>query len=191
MRANHALKRWKSGCRVAGSLRSSAAQSAGESVSATKPEIATDTAIVTANWRYISPTRPPRKATGRNTAVSTKTIAITGPVTCSIALIVASRGERPSSAMMRSTFSSTTIASSTTMPIESTMPNSVSVLIEKPNSSIAANVPINDTGTASIGISVARQFCRNRNTTANTSIMDSTSVLTTSRIDTRTNLVVS
>jgi hypothetical protein len=32
--------------------------------------------------------------------------------------------------MMRSMFSSTTIASSTTMPIASTMPNRVSVLIE-------------------------------------------------------------
>src|SRR6185436_3548282 len=86
---------------------------------------------------------------------------------------------------------STTIASSTTMPIERTMPNNVSVLIEKPNSSIAVNVPISDTGTASIGIMVARQFCRNRNTTAKTSAMDSPSVFSTSWIDTRTNLVVS
>ena len=54
--------------------------------------------------------------------------------------------------MMRSTFSSTTIASSTTMPIASTMPNSVSMLIEKPNRNMAANVPISDTGTASIGM---------------------------------------
>ena len=34
--------------------------------------------------------------------------------------------------MLRSTFSITTIASSTTMPMASTMPNSVSMLIEKP-----------------------------------------------------------
>ena len=37
--------------------------------------------------------------------------------------------------MMRSTFSTTTIASSTTMPITSTMPNIVSTLIEKPSAS--------------------------------------------------------
>ena len=86
--------------------------------------------------------------------------------------------------MMRSTFSSTTIASSTTMPIASTMPNSVSVLIENPNASMAASVPISDTGTASIGMSVARQFCRNRKTTANTSSIASTSVVSTSRIET-------
>jgi hypothetical protein len=36
--------------------------------------------------------------------------------------------------MMRSTFSITTIASSTTMPIASTSANSVSTLIEKPSS---------------------------------------------------------
>ena len=153
-------------------------------MSATKPEIATETAIVTANWRYISPIRPPRKATGRNTAVSTNTIAMTGRVTCNIALCVASRGSRPSVAMMRSTFSSTTIASSTTIPIASTMPNKVRVLIENPNSSIAASVPISETGTASMGMIVARQFCRNTNTTAKTSSIASARVLTTSRIET-------
>ena len=39
-------------------------------------------------------------------------------------------------------FSITTIASSTTSPVASVMPNSVSVLIEKPNSFTNANVPI-------------------------------------------------
>ncbi len=37
--------------------------------------------------------------------------------------------------MRRSTFSTTTMASSTTMPIASTRPNSDSVLMEKPNAS--------------------------------------------------------
>ena len=73
---------------------------------------------------------PPRNATGTKTAESTSTIAMSGPVTCSIARMVASRGGRPSCSMMRSTFSTTTIASSTTMPMASTSPNSVSVLIE-------------------------------------------------------------
>ena len=43
--------------------------------------------------------------------------------------------------MLRSTFSTTTMASSTTMPIASTRPNSDSVLIEKPKPSITAKVP--------------------------------------------------
>ena len=85
----------------------------------------------------------------------------TGPDTSSIAFSVASRGAMPSS-MWCSTASTTTIASSTTRPIASTRPNSDSVLIEKPSSGKTANVPISDTGTAIIGMSVARQFCRNR-----------------------------
>ena len=44
---------------------------------------------------------------------------------------MASRGDKPG-AMLRSTFSTTTMASSTTMPMASTRPNSDSVLIEKP-----------------------------------------------------------
>ncbi len=52
-----------------------------------------------------------------------------GPETSCIALTVASCGLNPAS-MLRSAFSTTTIASSTTMPIASTRPNSVRVLIE-------------------------------------------------------------
>ena len=68
------------------------AQSAGVSVSATMPEIVTEMAIVTANWRYISPAKPPMNATGTNTAQSTRTMAMTGPVTSDMALIAASFG---------------------------------------------------------------------------------------------------
>jgi hypothetical protein len=42
---------------------------------------------------------------------------------------VAWRGERPSSLMMRSTFSTTTMASSTSRPIASTIANIVRVLM--------------------------------------------------------------
>ena len=47
-----------------------------------------------------------------------------------VAFSVAAAGDSFSDVMMRSTFSSTTIASSTTMPMASTMPKSVSVLME-------------------------------------------------------------
>ena len=102
----------------------------GVSVSATTPEIATAMEIVIENWRYSSPVRPPRKAIGTKTDTSTSTIAMIGLVTSRIAMIAASRAFSCSSCMIRSTFSSTTMASSTTMPIASTMPNRVSVLIE-------------------------------------------------------------
>ncbi len=63
------------------------------------------------------------------------------------------------------TASTTTIASSTTIPMASTSPNMVSVLSEKPSSGKKMNVPINDTGTVSSGISVARRLWRKMNTT--------------------------
>ena len=91
--------------------------------------------------------------------------------------------------MLRSTFSTTTIASSTTMPIASTRPNSVSALIEKPNSCITAKVPTTDTGTASSGMIEARQVCRNRITTSTTSAIASSSVWITASIEARTNCV--
>ena len=71
------------------------------------------------------------------------------------------------------------------------MPNSVSVLIENPNSFTKAKVPISETGMVIAGMSVVRQFCRNRNMTRTTSPIASASVVTTSRIDSETTLVVS
>ena len=85
---------------------------------------------------------------------------------------VASLGSMPIS-MWCSTASTTTMASSTTRPMASTSPNRDRVLMEKPSSGNRAKVPIRDTGTAIMGIRVARQFCRNRNTTRITRPMDS------------------
>ncbi len=126
---------------------------------------------------------PPRKATGTNTEQSTKTIAISARVTWRIARSAATAGDTCSSSMMRSTFSITTIASSTTMPIASTRPNKVSRLTEKPSSRMPKKAPITETGTASTGISVARQLWRKRNTTSVTSPSASNSVFATSLID--------
>ncbi|KAF1030958.1 MAG: hypothetical protein GAK33_07762 [Burkholderia lata] len=91
--------------------------------------------------------------------------------------------------MFRSTFSTTTIASSTTIPIASTIPNNDNALIEYPNASSSENVPMIDTGTAISGISDARQVCRNTITTITTSAIASSSVCTTALIDERTNCV--
>src|SRR5262245_25166513 len=133
---------------------------------------------------------PAINAVGTKTAQSTSAMAMTGPVTSSIALRAASRGDNPS-ASHRSTFSTTTIASSTTMPIASTMPNSDRLLSEKPNMVMTANVPTSETGTATIGMIVARQFCKKTSTTINTSTNASISVWTTLMIDSCTNTVVS
>src|SRR5690625_6420497 len=52
-------------------------------------------------------------------------------------------------------------------------------------------VPSNTTGTAIVGIRVARKFCKKRYITANTKIMASINVLITLLIETFTNGVVS
>lgn len=94
------------------------------------------------------------KASGKNTAVSTRVMPTIAPPTCVIAFIDASRGDRPSSAIRRSTFSTTTIASSTRMPIASTIANMLIMFTEKPSSFITANVPSRHTGTTIAGIRV-------------------------------------
>ena len=85
--------------------------------------------------------------------------------------------------MLRSTFSTTTIASSTTMPMASTSAKSESALIEKPRPYMTAKVPTIETGTASSGMIEARQVCRNRMTTTTTSATASSSVSTTASIE--------
>ena len=129
-------------------------------------------------------------AVGTNTAVSTSAMATTAPLTSSIALRVASTGLRPS-AILRSTFSTTTIASSTTMPIASTSPKSDRLLRENPNACITARVPISETGTAHRGMIDARQFCRNKITTITTISIASMRVRNTALIESRTKTVVS
>ncbi len=73
----------------------------------------------------------------------------------------------------RSTFSTTTIASSTTMPTASTNPKSVRLLIEKPSAAITAKVPTSDIGIAMMGMIAGRQPCKNTSTTMTTSTMAS------------------
>ena len=73
----------------------------------------------------------------------------------------------------------------------STMANIVRVLMEKPAMDRIPNVPSSTTGTASVGINVARMFCRKISMTKKTRTMASISVFTTSSIDSMTNGVVS
>ena len=121
------------------------------------------TMIVTANSRNSTPATPGMKATGTKTESSTMVMAMIGPVISPMAFLVASAGESSGcSSITRSTFSTTTIASSTTMPMANTMASSEIVLAEKPMASITAKVPISETGTAMAGTIVARKLPRNR-----------------------------
>ena len=66
------------------------------------------------------------------------------------------------------------------MPMARISPSRVSMLSEKPKMSITPKVPTSEMGTAMIGMSVARQLCRERNTTNTTSTRASSRVLYTS-----------
>ncbi len=135
---------------------------------------------------------PGMKATGTKTDSSTRVIAIIGAVIWAIASLVASAGDISGcSAIMCSTASTTTIASSTTIPIASTSANSEMVFAEKPSASIAAKVPTSATGTAMIGTRVARRLPRKMKTTAATSTKASIRVEITLWIEALTKTVVS
>ena len=169
---------------------SSIAASAGDRDSALKAESSTEIAIVSANCWYICPVRPGMKATGMNTAERMRAMPMTGAETSFMAWLVASLGLIPCS-MWCMTASTTTIASSTTMPIASTRPNIESVFTEKPSSGKKMKVPMRDTGTVSSGMIVARRFCRKMKTTSVTRMTASTNVWTIDSIEASTAGVVS
>ena len=86
-------------------------------------------------------------------------------------------------ARWRSTFSTTTMASSTTMPIASTSPNRDRLFSENCAAFITAKVPTSETGIATSGMIALRQLCRKMITTSATSPSAMNSVLFTSSID--------
>ena len=148
-------------------------------------------AMVSPNWRYITPVMPPRNEVGTNTASSTRVVAMIGPETSSIARMDACLGVTPGSSRLRATFSTTTIASSTTMPMASTSPKSVRVLMVNPRAAMTAKVPISETGMVSAGISVARKSCRKNSTVRITSTAAMNRVSTISAREARTALAAS
>ena len=99
---------------------------------ATKLEITTAEARVTAVWVNKTPVIPLIKIRGINTATSTTVVAIIAKDTCFAPLYAATKGLSPNSILL-TIFSSITIASSTTIPIARTRAISVKRLIEKPN----------------------------------------------------------
>ncbi len=125
---------------------------------------------------------PPISPAGTKTAIKTSAMAISAPPTSSIVAWAASRGLRPSESF-RSMFSTTTMASSTTMPMASTSAKRVRVLIEKPAAASTAIEPTSATGIARIGISAARQVCRNTTITKTTRPSAISSVFSTSVIE--------
>ncbi|MNL20686.1 hypothetical protein D3C87_1419440 [compost metagenome] len=106
----------------------------------------------------------------------TKVIDTTAPVISPMALCVASFPVMFVPSILLWTASTTTMASSTTIPIASTKANKVSTLMVNPKASRKKNVPIIATGTAIAGIIVDLKSCRNKKTTINTNIKASIKV---------------
>ena len=90
------------------------------------------------------------------------------------------------SEMARSTFSTTTMASSTTIPTARIRANRDSELIEYPSANWTAKVPTIDTGMAMMGMMAARHVCRNTSTTSATSTTASSRVCCTASTEAAT-----
>jgi len=138
-------------------------------------------ASVSANSRNSAPVSPPCRPIGAYTAASVIVIAITGPISSRAPSSAACILDMPLR-RWRSTFSTTTMASSTTRPTESTMASSVSRLRLKPKSCIRNTPPMSATGITVTGTSTERAEPRNRKITATTISSVSTSVMVTSRM---------
>ncbi len=151
-------------------------------------ETTSDTAIasdsVIANSRNSRPISPVISRIGRNTAISERLIDTTVKPTSRAPSSAACMRGLPFS-MWRMMFSSTTTASSTTKPVATISAISERLSIEKPSTYIAPKVPMIETGTAAVGISVARQLRRNTNTTITTSATATTSVCSVSASEER------
>ena len=156
----------------------------GVSVSETKPEISTATMITTANSCSRRPRMPPMNITGMNTAASemvidtmVKAISLEPSSVACITLLPISR--------CRLTFSSITMASSTTKPTHSVSASSEMLSMLWPNMYMKAKVPMIDIGSATLGMMVAGTLRRKMKITMITSASATISVNCTSWTEAR------
>ncbi len=111
---------------------------------------------------------PVKPITGTNTAISTSEVAITAPPNSAIAWRAASSGAIPRSSR-RPMSSLTTIASSTTRPLASTIPNRVRLFSDWPLINNTLKAPTRATGTARAVTRARRLLPRPSNNTSSTS----------------------
>ena len=119
---------------------------------------------VSPKLRQKRPTSPPMKATGKKIAISETVVATTASTISFDPVTAASQGERFSSSMCRKMFSSTMIASSITMPVETDRPSIVMLFSVKPAHRMAKKVAMIDVGMDTAAMSAGRQFRHPRNT---------------------------
>ena len=154
--------------RVERGTRRNRLHSIGVRVIDTTPEMRMAAVIVTANSRNRRPMTPFMKSSGMNTAASDVVIVrIVNPISRD-PLSDAVSASSPCS-MWRTMFSSITIASSTTKPIERMSAIIDRLLRLKFSIFITAKVPSSEKGRASAGMSVAEPLWRKTKMTATTS----------------------
>ena len=98
------------------------------------------------------PTEPAKNAIGMNTDTSTTVIPMMAPLICPMAFFGGPVRRQIFLSHQALDVSTTTMASSTRMPMASTMPNIVSTLIENPAAaSVTPKGPSRATGTTRVG----------------------------------------
>ena len=117
--------------------------------------------------------------TGMNTAMNTRVVEIQAAVTSLSASVTAPLILTEPFSNLAITASTTTMASSTTVPMARTRAKSVSRLSEKPAIITKAKVPMSDTIIEMDGMMVAFRSCKKKYTTIITRMMAITSVSTT------------
>ena len=104
-------------------------------------------------------------ATGMKITTSESDVAATASRTSPVPSTAARNGGSPSCSIFRKMFSSTTIASSMTIPTASVRPSRVMVFSVKSMTRISVNVAINDAGIASALMIIAGTFRMKARTT--------------------------
>ena len=117
--------------------------------------------------------------TGKNTTASVIEVEITAKNISLLPSNAALLMGKPNSSFLN-IFSVTTMPSSTTSPVASTIPSSVSTFMENPKMYITKNVAINDIGISIMGRIAISQFLKKKKITSTTSVKEIRSVSSTS-----------
>ncbi len=114
------------------------------------------------------------KDTGTKMTTSERVVAMTASPMSAVAARAASKGPIRFSSTKRKMFSSTTMASSITMPTISTRASMVTLLSVKPRAAIMPNAEITDAGMATAAMIVDRQLRMKAMTTSEARMLPST-----------------
>ena len=134
----------------------------GVSVNETSRLTSIATAAVIPNWYRKRPEIDDMNETGRKITTSESVVASTASPISAVAARAASKASIRFSSTKRKMFSSTTIASSITMPTISTSASMVTLLSVKPSAHIMPNVEMTEAGIATAAMTVERQLAHER-----------------------------